>query len=173
MSITYAKRIEDTTKAPDGIPQMLYNHFVSGPGQAIAARAADESVTGALRRYLIDAWDNGCARLYDDSRDIVLATCSMPSLPSGSIAARCEDLLAATLREELGSQWLSGPAVHLMAGQLFTAIRLVMEEMRQQIIAAASLDEASAAIRTVVTTVFDQLESGLAGVGARTSAAGG
>jgi hypothetical protein len=173
MSITYAEKLTDTTTAPDGVPQMLFNHFVAGPGQAIAGRAADESVLTAVRDYLVDAWDNGCARLYNDSRDMVLVECAMPQISNGSIADQCESLLAATLREELGPEWISGPGVRLMASQLFTGIRLVMDEMRRQIIAASSLDEASAAIRAVVAEVFDHLEHGLGGVGVRRMAEAG
>ena len=170
MSVTQTGTRTDVTRAPDGIPQMLFNHFVSGPGQAIASRGTDESVVTALRGYLVDAWDYGCARLYNESRDMVLVECAMPQLPSGSITQQCEDLLAATLRAELGTEWATGPRAALMASQVFAAIRLVMEEMRQQILAAASADEASAAVRAVVDEVFGQLELGLGGVGVRAAA---
>lgn len=169
MTIILDEERTTTATAAPGVPQTVLNHFVLGPAQAIKGRQAEESVVTALRDYMIAAWDDGCARVYARSRSVTLAECSLPML-DGPVTRQCEGLLAATLRGELAPDEVAGPRADLMASQIFAAVRVVVEEMRRQMVQARSAQEASVAIREVVTAAFDHLENGLHGIGSRSAA---
>src|SRR5260370_23660772 len=83
------------------------------------------------------------------------------------IVQQCEDLLAATLREELTPPERSGPLPGLLAGIVVAGKRAILEEVRRRVLAGSGAEDMAAAVRSAVEEGFGYLEHGLGRVGGR------
>jgi AcrR family transcriptional regulator len=179
----HAVTIAEVAEAADVAQQTIFNHFrskedlffgkqdeiVYGPAEAVAARRPDESLSGALRRYLVGHLTQTCPPGTADQKiDRMRVLASSPPLQvrERELLQECEDVLAAALREELGD---GQPALlpQLMASQYVAIKRTIIVEMRRRLLAGEPPDAVIAAMVALTDDVFDRLERGLAGVGVR------
>jgi AcrR family transcriptional regulator len=175
--------IAEVADEADVAQQTIFNHFrskedlffgkqdeiVHGAANAVRARQPDESITGALRRYLVWHLSLSCppeAAEQKIDRMRVLASSPPLQVRERELLQECEDELAATLRDELGD---GQPALlpQLVASQYVAIKRTLMVEMRRRLLAGEPPAQVTAAIVALTEDVYDRLERGLAGVGVR------
>jgi AcrR family transcriptional regulator len=183
----HAVTIAEVAEAADVAQQTIFNHFrskedlffgkqdemVHGPANAVRARQPDESITGALRRYVVSYLRLGCppeAAEQKIERMRVLASSPLLQARERELLQECEDQLAATLRDELGD---AQPALlpQLVASQYVAIKRTLIVEMRRRLLAGEQPAAAIAAVVALTDDVYDRLERGLAGVGVRAAPA--
>src|SRR5260370_42417624 len=76
------------------------------------------------------------------------------------IVQQCEDLLAATLREELTPPERSGPLPGLLAGIVVAGKRAILEEVRRRVLAGSGAADMAAAVRPAGGEGFGDPEDG-------------
>lgn len=179
----HAVTIAEVAEAADVAQQTIFNHFrskedlffgkqeetVHGPADAVRERGPGESITAALRRYLVRYLAHSCPPEHAEQkieRMRVLASSPPLQVRERELLQECEDELAATLRAELGAAE-PGLLPELVASQYVAIKRTLLVEMRRRLLAGQPPAAVTAAVTALTDEVFDRLERGLAGVGVR------